>query len=57
MTEFKPGDVVMLKSGGPKMTVDQIGDSASNREMVWCDWFEGNKKFNDSFPPTSLKIT
>jgi uncharacterized protein YodC (DUF2158 family) len=55
MNEFKPGDVVRLKSGGPKMTVDQI-DASSSRKTVWCDWFEGSKKFSDTFPPTSLEI-
>jgi uncharacterized protein YodC (DUF2158 family) len=50
MSVFKPGDVVMLKSGGPKMTVDQL-DGAK----VWCDWFDGSKKFSDLFPSTSLE--
>ena len=54
MNEFNPGDVVVLKSGGPKMTVDQI--EAGSRQKVWCDWFEGSKKFTDTFPPTSLEI-
>jgi uncharacterized protein YodC (DUF2158 family) len=50
MGVLKPGDVVRLKSGGPKMTVDQL-DGA----RIWCDWFEGSKKFSDSFPSTSLE--
>jgi uncharacterized protein YodC (DUF2158 family) len=50
MSDVKPGDVVMLKSGGPKMTVDQL-DGA----RVWCDWFEGSKKLSDVFPRTSLE--
>jgi uncharacterized protein YodC (DUF2158 family) len=55
MSEFKPGDVVVLKSGGPKMTVEQIGNNNFDRPTVWCDWFEGNKKVSDTFPPTSLE--
>ena len=55
MSEFQPGDVVVLKSGGPKMTVDQTGDDSLGRAAVWCDWFEGNKKISDTFPPTSLE--
>ncbi|HTF67347.1 MAG TPA: DUF2158 domain-containing protein [Edaphobacter sp.] len=55
MSEFMPGDVVRLKSGGPKMTVDQTGDNQFQRPTVWCDWIEGNKKFSDTFPPTSLE--
>ena len=32
--EFRTGDVVRLKSGGPKMTVIRIKESD-----VWCNWF------------------
>lgn len=50
MTEtptFAAGDVVRLKSGGPKMTVlDMDGDDA-----VACKWFDRNGKVHsDSFP-------
>lgn len=55
MSEFKPGDVVLLKSGGPKMTVDQLGNDTFGYAKVWCDWIDGNKKFSDTFPPTSLE--
>jgi uncharacterized protein YodC (DUF2158 family) len=55
MNEFKPGDVVVLKSGGPKMTVAQAGYDNYNRPTVWCDWFEGHKKVSATFPPTSLE--
>jgi uncharacterized protein YodC (DUF2158 family) len=57
MSDFKPGDVVMLKSGGPKMTVEYSGTDTYNRAAVWCDWFEGNKKVSNTFPPTSLEVT
>lgn len=53
--QFKPGDVVMLKSGGPKMTVNAVGDSFGGSLKVWCDWFEGSNKLSDAFEPTSLK--
>ncbi|PZU29860.1 MAG: DUF2158 domain-containing protein [Stenotrophomonas sp.] len=33
--EFKPGDVVVLRSGGPKMTVSSLEGS-----RVWCVWFD-----------------
>jgi uncharacterized protein YodC (DUF2158 family) len=36
--DFKIGDVVKLKSGGPKMTVSTIKDGE-----VWCTWFEDDK--------------
>ncbi|MCK4082098.1 MULTISPECIES: YodC family protein [Acinetobacter] len=35
MSDFEEGDVVYLKSGGPKMTITEIRD-------VWnscCEWF------------------
>jgi uncharacterized protein YodC (DUF2158 family) len=57
MTDFKPGDVVRIKSGGPKMTVAQIGQRASTGDdSVWCVWFEGAKKCGDVFPPDALMI-
>jgi uncharacterized protein YodC (DUF2158 family) len=44
-TEFNPGDVVMLKSGGLKMTVesstevDRLSVVAKDSSRVWCVWF------------------
>jgi uncharacterized protein YodC (DUF2158 family) len=57
MNEIKVGDVVQLKSGGPKMTVSQTGNTAFGDTVVhaWCDWFEGNKKMDGVFPLTSLR--
>lgn len=34
---MKPGDVVRLKSGGPKMTVESIRDSDDTRVIYWDD--------------------
>jgi uncharacterized protein YodC (DUF2158 family) len=53
---FKPGDVVQLKSGGPIMTVLEVGaDSYTGKPMVWCTWFDDKKKReNDAFPPQAL---
>jgi uncharacterized protein YodC (DUF2158 family) len=48
---FKEGDVVTLKSGGPKMTVFKI-DSVD----VWCEWFDGNEHKRDYFTNSVLKI-
>ena len=52
---FKVGDVVQLKSGGPLMTISQIGADVNGRPRVWCDWFDGNKMANALFPPESLQ--
>lgn len=56
MEQVKAGDIVRLKSGGPKMTVTQVGESAMVREpTVWCVWFVGAKKFEDTFSPDVLE--
>ena len=53
--QFKKGDVVELKSGGPKMTVTQVGAAMMTSGItVWFVWFEGSKKFEDTFPPETL---
>jgi uncharacterized protein YodC (DUF2158 family) len=36
---FKPGDVVQLKSGGPEMTVDRQYEDVNFRNVVECTWF------------------
>ncbi len=59
MEEFAPGDVVQLKSGGPLMTVEQVGkDSMTNEDSVWCVWFEkvGNRQEvkKEAFRPVTL---
>jgi uncharacterized protein YodC (DUF2158 family) len=40
--EFKPGDVVTLKSGGPLMTISKIEPSVGE-QRAWCEWFEKNQ--------------
>lgn len=53
--EFKIGDVVQLKSGGPLMTVSSVGEKST----VNCYWF--NEKSGEyelkyaSFKPDMLK--
>jgi uncharacterized protein YodC (DUF2158 family) len=55
--EFKGGDVVMLKSGGPKMTVTEQGTDGFGKPTVRCVWFVGTKREDGAFPPDVLKIT
>jgi len=50
MAKFKEGDVVQLKSGGPKMTVERV-HSESQYE---CQWFSGSKLEEGFFPGISL---
>lgn len=59
MNPFKPGDIVRLRSGGPRMTVERVGkDRLSDEEEVSCVWteFDGKKQNvkRDTFPPVVL---
>lgn len=50
---FKDGDVVMLKSGGYKMTVEVA--SAAWTGLVACAWFDDKKKLHkEQFQPEAL---
>lgn len=51
-SSFNVGDVVQLKSGGPKMTVKSAG-----KETVWCVYFEGGKYATESFHPDCLAVS
>jgi uncharacterized protein YodC (DUF2158 family) len=51
MTTHEPGTVVMLKSGGPKMTVEGTDDEGE----LTCVWFVSDKTKRDSFPSITLK--
>ncbi len=61
--EFEIGDVVKLKSGGPAMTIQQIGnwtylsvDGSNTREdEAKCFWFEGSKRSEGCFNLASLE--
>jgi uncharacterized protein YodC (DUF2158 family) len=46
MTAFKSGDLVVLKSGGPTMTVDTVNTDIFDDDKitgVLCVWFVGDK--------------
>ncbi len=51
MDNFKTGDTVQLKSGGPVMTV--TGKTGGGK--LTCAWFENSESKRDIFPPESLK--
>jgi uncharacterized protein YodC (DUF2158 family) len=53
-SDFKPGDVVKLKSGGPKMTIDGIDDYTGGR-FAKCPWFDGTMNKEKLFSLASLK--
>ncbi|WP_375577128.1 YodC family protein [Paracidovorax oryzae] len=49
MGNFRKGDVVILKSGGPEMTVIDIADYSPqySETAAKCQWFDG-KTFQDA---------
>lgn len=49
--QFKPGDVVMLKSGGPKMTVS--AKTAGGTSWI-CQWFVGGEIKESVIPDAAL---
>jgi len=48
---FEKGDLVILKSGGPIMTVT----GANDYDMIQAMWFAGKKREQGYFPPESLQ--
>ena len=56
MDEFKAGDVVVLKSGGPSMTVRSVFMHATDRvPIAECTWFLDGKPTSASFPVAMLE--
>jgi len=55
--QFKAGDIVQLKSGGPPLTVDLVWhDPEEDRYRVDCCWFTPDQEYNDAtFGPEALK--
>ena len=54
--QFQVGDVVKLKSGGPDMTIVDIGTySVSIETQAKCRWFDGNKSCEGLFALPALE--
>ena len=51
-TTYKVGDIVVLKSGGPEMTVQVEPKDGS--KFYQCQWFAGKKLESGRFPGDSL---
>lgn len=56
-TTWQPavGDVVTLKSGGPKMTIVCEAGSPNNKNCFWCNWFNGTELVRGIFPASTLQ--
>jgi uncharacterized protein YodC (DUF2158 family) len=50
--EFKEGDEVVMKSGGPRMVVVEVKPDG----WVRCEWMDKNVRQSQDFKATSLKL-
>jgi uncharacterized protein YodC (DUF2158 family) len=50
--ELRVGDVVMLKSGGPLMTVKEVMPGGD----VLCVWFDGPDRYGSVFKQDDLRL-
>ena len=55
-SDINDGDLVRLKSGGPRMTVDK-GGAPTREGYVFCDWFDGDgsRRHGSYFKTKSLE--
>jgi uncharacterized protein YodC (DUF2158 family) len=53
---FEKGDVVVLKSGGPPMTVDKVpGETGWSSNGYYCRWFKGATADSGTYAEHLLK--
>ena len=50
--KFSPGDVVMLKSGGPAMTIKSIQEDGT----ITVLWFSGENPVVEEIPGVMLRL-
>lgn len=55
---FKIGDTVRLKSGGPLMTVTNVGtNNSTGQPTIWTTWFDDKSvEKNGHFPAGAVKV-
>ena len=51
MDKFNIGDVVVLKSGGPRMTVKSVGEDWVGVNSVFVAWFDSKMNAKDGAYP------
>ena len=57
MDKFKLGDVVVLKSGGPAMTIsEKVYDYGTETGKWECKWFQDNQSKVDTFHQDTLEL-
>jgi uncharacterized protein YodC (DUF2158 family) len=54
MGNFKVGNTVELKSGGPSMTIANIHEH-NGVSVALCHWFNGGAPQQNNYPLTSLR--
>jgi uncharacterized protein YodC (DUF2158 family) len=58
MAGFKSGDLVVLKSGGPTMTVDTVNTDIFDDDKITgilCAWFVGQRLERVRFDPSAIE--
>lgn len=57
MAQFQEGDLVVLKSGSPPMTVTNVEENKGTKTFVSCCFFsKSEQEFNEAkFPESALK--
>ena len=55
MADFNKGDTVRLKSGGPLMTVSDLGSYGATEDGVKCVWFDGTHREEAVFDSAVLE--
>lgn len=54
--KFNAGDIVVLKSGGPDMTVERVNENFGGEPTTYtCSWFAGAKDNRKVFTEAALK--
>ncbi|MDR3466775.1 MAG: DUF2158 domain-containing protein [Xanthobacteraceae bacterium] len=60
MANFKPGDLVVLKSGGPTMTIDTVNTDIFDDDKITgllCVWFVGDIMQRVRFDHRAVRLT